>query len=704
MVEITPAWTFVREKRYLALRTGVATAVASIGPSFARGLLPRSTTDQAMVTGATAAYALGFSALGLSIAEAVSEIIVNNRREGDPENIALAASALVAAGGIAVIAAVPDDNSVSLPLATAQSVARVVTAGAVAGALVVGTDRIVDRVFGEPPLPINLLIAGALGAATGGVAVALRNRRARAHGEGRPVERKAVEVDRDPKQLGRSVAMGAAVAGGLVAIAGVQFGIAEGTPILVSKLMGRPANPVTPLVGHVAAATLLAATGAVALNRVRWHVMRTDDVVEPAYPDVPTNPHVTAGPSSVVAFDAIGKEGRRFVLMALTPEQITAVMGEPATQPVRAVAGFGSAATAQDRARIALVELERLGGFDRSLIVVAAPTGVGYVNYSFAEAVEYLTRGDCAIVVPQYALVPSALALKETREGEVQQELILAGIRDRIAAMPADRRPRLVQFGESLGAEVALDVAADGTDRFAELGLDSGLYLGTPFRTELWKRWFADAGAADPGGVLAVVSQASEIADLPQSVRHVQVIHHDDPINKFDYAAVVRAPWWMGPPETRPPGVPRETAFRPVITFIITLIDLKNGMNSKPGQFVRRGHDYRIELREAVQRTFGLPATDEQAERIEAALRDNEREWATRRMVASRFASARDAVKAQFARWGQDTEGMDLDGLTAAELARGDTTRPVEPLRVDDASAGERVDDRAEPLRVDELA
>jgi hypothetical protein len=140
----------------------------------------------------------------------------------------------------------------------------------------------------------------------------------------------------------------------------------------------------------------------------------------------------------------------------------------------------------------------------------------------------------------------------------------------------------------------------------------------------------------------------------------------------------------MGPPETRPAGVPRETAFRPVITFIITLIDLKNGMNSKPGQFVRQGHDYRIELREAVQRTYVLPATDEQAERIEQALRDNEREWATRRMVASRFASARDAVKAQFARWGQDTEGMDLDGLTAAELARGDTNRPVVPLPVDE--------------------
>lgn len=129
-------------------------------------------------------------------------------------------------------------------------------------------------------------------------------------------------------------------------------------------------------------------------------------------------------------------------------------MGEPAVAtPVRAVAGYGSAATAEDRAKIALVELERLGAFDRSVIVVAAPTGVGYVNYSFAEAVEYLTLGDCAIIVPQYALVPSFLALGQTRDGEAQQRLILAGIRDRIAGdLPPERRPRLMQFGESLGA------------------------------------------------------------------------------------------------------------------------------------------------------------------------------------------------------------------------------------------------------------
>jgi uncharacterized membrane protein len=373
-----------------------------------------------------------------------------------------------------------------------------------------------------------------------------------------------------------------------------------------------------------------------------------------------------------VSFADIGKEGRRFVLMALSAADITAVMGEPALDPIRAVAGFDSAGTPEARAELALAELEALGAYERSVIVVAAPTGVGYVSYSFAEALEYLTRGDCAIVVPQYALVPSALALNQTDAGARMQTLILAGIRDRIAALPPGRRPRLLQFGESLGAQVAMDVAAEGTHRFDELGLAGGLYLGTPFRTELWDRWFSDPVGTDPAGMLASVSSADGIPSLPRSVRHVQVIHDDDPINKFGYDTVVREPWWMGPPEHRPPGVPRETEFRPVVTFVLTLVDLKNGMRSQPGEFVRVGHDYRIELCDAIRHAFHLSAAPGQVARIEQALRDREREWAARRMVAKRFASARASVMGQLTRWGVDPSSLGLDEQTVATLARGD--------------------------------
>jgi hypothetical protein len=675
MLEAKPAWTFVREQRFLALRTGVLAATASVGASFGRGLLPRSTSDQAILTGASAAYWLGFSSLGLSAAEAVSEIIVKRRRAGRPEDVTLAASVLVALAGTAVIVVVPDSHEVPMPVAIGQSAAWIITGGAVASALVIGSDKVLDAGVGPRSLPLNLGVAVGVGSAASLVRVALRNRRARKYGESGWTQRRPVAGARNAKAIARAAGTGAAVGGGLVVMAAAQFGIAEGTTKLVSRALDRSQDPVTPLVGHAVAAGLLAAAGTAALDYTRRRIMRADSVPEPAYPEPPTNPHVTAGPNSVVAFESVGKEGRRFVLMALTAQEITAVMQEPAKDPVRVIAGFGSAKRAEERAKIALVEMERLGAFDRSLIVVAAPTGVGYVNYSFAEAVEYLTRGDCAIVVPQYALVPSALALKETRAGEQQQRLILEAIRDRIAAMPPQLRPRVVQFGESLGAEVALDVASGGTKRFAELGLDAGLYLGTPFRTALWERWFTDPASVDPDGVLGMVSQAEEIAALPQSVSHVQVIHHDDPVNKFDIGSIVRAPWWLGPPQTRPIGVPRETVFRPVISFLISLIDLKNGMNSKPGEFVRQGHDYRIELREAVQRTYGLSATAEQSERIERALREREQEWATRRMVASRFASARASVQKQLKRWGVSGDEIELDDAIAGALARGDVKR-----------------------------
>ncbi len=667
MLEPTPVWTFVRQRRFLALRAGVAAATATVGPSFARGLLPRSAADQAIVTAASAAYGLGFASLGLSTIEALSELVVKARRGGDPQDGVLITSCVVAAAGAAVSRAIPDANDVPLPLASVRAAAWVATGGALASALVVGSDKALDATVGPRPLPVNLAVAVGIGSAASGARVLLRNRRARRYGEGAWQERRAFVAERAPVRAARAVGTGAAVGAGMVALVGVQFAIAEGTPKLVSKVLGRPADPVTPLVGHAAAATLFAVAGLAALDRVRRYVLRADDVIEPAYPEPPTSPHVSAGPNSVVAFDAIGKEGRRFVTMALTTAEIEAVMGEPATDPVRVVAGFGSATRPEDRARIALAELERLGGFDRSTIVVAAPTGVGYVNYSFAEA----TRGDCAIVVGQYALMPSALSLHLTRAGEQQQRLILEGIHERLAALDPEVRPRVLHFGESLGAEVALDVASEGTDAFEALGLQAGLYLGTPFRAELWERWAADPQAVDPRGLLGQVSRADEIPALPPTVRHVQVIHHDDPITKFDPWMVVRAPVWMGAPERRPPGVPRETVFRPFMTFVIGLIDLKNGMNSKPGQFVRVGHDYRIELCEAVRHVYDLPATDEQVARIEQALRDREREWATRRMVASRFASARDAVRATLHRWGQGADELDLDALTAADLARG---------------------------------
>ena len=88
-------------RRYLALRTGVTAAAAVTSNTFARGLLPRTTTDQAMATGVTAAIGLGVGTLAVSAVEATAELVATSRGRGDPENTTLIAAAIVAGAGFA---------------------------------------------------------------------------------------------------------------------------------------------------------------------------------------------------------------------------------------------------------------------------------------------------------------------------------------------------------------------------------------------------------------------------------------------------------------------------------------------------------------------------------------------------------------------------------------------------------------------------
>jgi hypothetical protein len=179
----------------------------------------------------------------------------------------------------------------------------------------------------------------------------------------------------------------------------------------------------------------------------------------------------------------------------------------------------------------------------------------------------------------------------------------------------------------------------------------------------------------DPEGRLLLVSEPDNAQPLPSGQsRHLMIVHHDDPVNKYSFRMALQPPWWMGPPSERPPLVPREVKFRPITTFVLATVDLLNGMQSKPGTFVRRGHDYRIDIRSGLERAFGLESTPEQADAIEDALRRREQEWATRRMVARKLDKARRAIQKQLADWGSPTiDVADLDPAnsdTASVLAR----------------------------------
>jgi hypothetical protein len=85
----------------------------------------------------------------------------------------------------------------------------------------------------------------------------------------------------------------------------------------------------------------------------------------------------------------------------------------------------------------------------------------------------------------------------------------------------------------------------------------------------------------------------------------------------------------------------------PYTTMLVILVDIVNAIDFKPGVFVARGHDYRASLARMVAATYRFDASDAELDRIERALRDRERTWAQRRMLAEQMARASEAVTRQ---------------------------------------------------------
>jgi len=653
------------------VQVGIAAASWAVAGSYARSLLPRDPTQQAVVSGVTAAIHYQLGATSWASMQALAAL--PGQRPGVRASVVV--SALGTAAGLGLSWLTTPHAEDSFPAAAGAALGRITAFSAFAGGASAVWDDVLHQKLHRAPGPFTTVVPS-IATGAGVVAVSLWNRHRRAAMYG------IVEPDRHSvKSKGRAAALRAVAIGtgagfGLAALTTAEQITVRGIEAGMSKLLGRSPGALGALVAHGAILGAMSAAGVAVLGQVTRTIQRKDDIVEPAYPQPPVSPHVSAGPSSAMPFDSIGKEGRRFVLMALHADDISAVMNEPAIDPVRVVGGYESATDLRERARLTIADMHACGAFERSHIAVGSPTGVGYFNYTVAEAWEYLTRGDCATVVPQYALVPSALALGVTNDARQLTTFVLEGIRDVVAGMPAEQRPRVVLIGESLGANVALDLA-EGKDgrahaaRFAELGVHSGLYLGVPFRSKVWKQWFADPDSVDPTGIMMWVSDPHEATPIPPDVqRHLMVIHHDDPVSKYGFAMVVQPPWWMREPTTRPPLVPRESKFRPFTTFLLATVDLFNGMQSKPGQFVRKAHDYRIDARIGLERAFGLVCSPEQAEKIEHALRSREQQWATRRMVSRKLASARKSIERQLREWGAtDLPGADLDPESAQQIS-----------------------------------
>lgn len=324
------------------------------------------------------------------------------------------------------------------------------------------------------------------------------------------------------------------------------------------------------------------------------------DETLPASADPPSDPLKTGSAASLIPWGGIGNEGRQRVLDPLDAAAIGAITGAPAREPLRVYVGLGSADTPEARARLALDEAIRIGAFDRKVLVIATPTGTGWIDPSAMMPLEVLTGGDVATISVQYSYLPSWLSLLTVPEyGEETAKAVFAAIHDHWRALPEDRRPQLYLFGLSLGARNS-DLSADFYDLIGA-PYQGAFWAGPPFGSRSWvditRARLPDTPQWLPrfrdGSVVRFLNQY-EMPDRGKPwgpLRIVYLQYASDPITFFSPSILWQEPDWMKPP--RGPDVSPDLRWIPVITFLQIGFDVMTATTTPRGfGHVYAGTDY----------------------------------------------------------------------------------------------------------------
>lgn len=643
---------------------GLANAVASISLSFDRGLVPRTTPQQAGLTGLWGALTYGMTATSQAFIEAAVRRGGADRLDSPQARRAaiMTADAAAIATGIAVQKALQKQPDEKMARAGGRAAGWRLTLAGVAGLVAVSVDAVHDTLTRtHEEQTVNAVATIMAGTGVAGAMYLWRTRRLIDTGVERDEFGDEV-ADKVSVQPARAVAVGVGVTTGLFLLSRAER-LAAGAVADGITFLAPSARPYANALGHAITLGASAAGVSQALDVVYRTTESAGEAVEKAYGEVPDSPFVSGGPRSQEDWGTFGREGRRYVNMALTAADIEAVIGGPAIDPIRAYVGLGTDVNANRRAARAMRELDRLGGFEREYIAVFFPTGTGYVNYVALESLEYFTAGNVASIAIQYSVRPSFLSLGEVGMARESNLLLLNRLAERLGGIPAERRPKLLLFGESLGSLGGQDVLdPESTGDLDYLRVDRALFIGTPFASKWRQRWHAIPEKVDPQGIVAEVQGIDEWRALPaeqrERTRVVLLTHNNDPIPKFGGPLLIQQPDWMGPAEQRPPGVPRETVYIPGLTFLITAVDLLNADNVTPGTFEAFAHDYRADLAEMVRATYGLDVSAETMARVEAALRKREAEWAQRRLITETLDVAESQIREAIAGWGIDSSSV----------------------------------------------
>lgn len=285
---------------------------------------------------------------------------------------------------------------------------------------------------------------------------------------------------------------------------------------------------------------------------------------------------------SLLQWDELGRMGRSFVASAPTKAEIEALSGAPAMAPIRVYVGRRSADTYQQRADLALAELIRTRAFERSVLVVASPTGTGWMDPSAHDTLDIMLGGDVATVGVQFSYLSSPLALVLHPElGLGQTEAVFDTVYNYWTNLPKDTRPELYVFGLSQGAFNTqstvhwLDMLSDP--------IQGALWVGSPFLSPVWSSVRAGRNDGSPawrprfgnGSLVRALDQFNGFADGLADwgpIRLVFLQYASDPIVVFSYASAFKRPDWFT--ETRAQDVSPDLVWVPIVTMLQTALDM----------------------------------------------------------------------------------------------------------------------------------
>ncbi|PTR31822.1 putative membrane protein [Rhodococcus sp. OK519] len=254
-------------------------------------------------------------------------------------------------------------------------------------------------------------------------------------------------------------------------------------------------------------------------------------------------------PQSLVPWSTLGAEGRRFVAGTSDPRSI------------RTYVGLGSAPDVTARARLAVAEMDRAGAFGRSHVIVAVPTGSGWIDGEAARGLERRFDGDVAIVGMQYSYAPSwATFLFGRADAEESARALFGAVSERTARLPVENRPDLHVYGQSLGSvggSAIFDNSADQQTRACSV-----VWAGPP------------AGAVRTEGATVVANSSDPVVWWSPGL----LMHEPDLDNARIDAPV---PQWI-----------------PAVSFVQTGVDLLFALNAPSGHGHRYGDDQGLAMRE----------------------------------------------------------------------------------------------------------